>query len=88
MLVDYRVVESHKDKNATMTINGRAFQFANGTVFLVSTSTGTVFIRQLKRDLSLLGPKLWSGTGRDAFRQMADSDTEIQEFFKNPNGEN
>jgi hypothetical protein len=61
-------------KSGTMTIDGRSFELAAGTLFLVSTSGGTVAVTQLNRDLT--GISLDPGT----FMTLAKNDSLIRSF--------
>jgi hypothetical protein len=85
--ITYEYAINQKKNSASLTINGQVYQLSNGAFFLVSTTTDKTVIRQLKRDLS----KLKREPGAHpvaAYKRMAETDTELQNFFKSPKVEN
>jgi hypothetical protein len=52
--IDFKC-QSADGKTGSLTVNGTPYDLGNGALFLVTSKSGKVEVRQLKRDLSKFG---------------------------------
>jgi hypothetical protein len=71
--------ETSDGKTGSVKINGRAYDLAQGSLFLVSTKGGDVRVLQLKRDTL----KLKVGNVQDSLETLIRSDEDIAPFYAN-----
>lgn len=73
-------VETEDGITARFTIDGKAFDLSQGTLFLVKTRGAEASVQQLSRDISELS------FTNEAFRKMAQSDPDVAALIGNGEG--
>jgi len=69
-------IETRDGQNAQFTLNGVSYDLAQGTLFLVRTSGGSIEVEQLRRDVSSVQLE------RDSILAFAQADPDIAPLIK------